>query len=380
MTVRKREYEDKRGQQIWDYDFWHNGQRHRKAGFASKAEAQIAETKAKQLVYSGRPVLRPSTFADLAMPFLEHRKGRVAQNTWLRDERRMPTMIAFFGAKKLYVITSADVNRYVDLRIKAGMSARTINLEVNLLSSMFQYAISERYAYENPLKQVKRLKTVQVDQPIPSNEQLRALIDASFKTETGLELATWIIFRGYTGTRPAESFFAEWRDIDFANGLVMIRPKVGNPLKKGAMRAVPMHSELKSALLQWRAAWEQRFSGRKKPPHDWVFFSPRLPERRCQRFEKTYPRAQRLAGLTEHMTSHCLRHFFISRAVEAGINFLVIAKWVGHSSTKMIEQVYAHLSPQFKDGEMKKLQLGLGSGNGSTGAVRSEKSVDSSAA
>ena len=62
------------------------------------------------------------------------------------------------------------------------------------------------------------------------------------------------------------------------------------------------------------------------------------------------------------MTSHCLRHFFISKAVEAGINSLTIANWVGHSSTKMIEQVYAHLSPEFKNGEMNKLQLGLGNG------------------
>ncbi|MDA0577301.1 MAG: site-specific integrase, partial [Verrucomicrobia bacterium] len=220
---------------------------------------------------------------------------------------------------------------------------------------------------------------VQVDQPIPTNEQFSALLEAALKTEAGLQLATWIIFRGYTGTRPTESFYMEWRDIDFANGLVMVRPKEGNPLKNRKARAIPMHSELRTALLQWRSAWEELFAGRRKPPHDWVFVTPRHPERRCQRFEKTYPRAQRLAGLTVHMTSHCLRHFFISRAVEAGVNFLAIANWVGHSSTKMIEQVYAHLSPQFKEGEMKKLQLGLGGGNGNAGAVVSEKSVDSGA-
>jgi len=36
------------------------------------------------------------------------------------------------------------------------------------------------------------------------------------------------------------------------------------------------------------------------------------------------------------------------------INFLIITKWVGHSSTKMIEQVHAHLSPEFKNNEMHK--------------------------
>jgi hypothetical protein len=37
---------------------------------------------------------------------------------------------------------------------------------------------------------------------------------------------------------------------------------------------------------------------------------------------------------------------------------------LGRSSTKMIEQVYAHLSPEFKQSEMKKTQLGMGNGNG----------------
>jgi len=90
--------------------------------------------------------------------------------------------------------------------------------------------------------------------------------------------------------------------------------------------------------------------------------------------------------MTEHMTSHCLRHFFISKCVEAGVNFLTIAQWVGHSSIKMIQEVYAHLSPEFKNSEMQKLQLGIGNGNANRAADVSgnppapEKKVDSGGA
>lgn len=35
----------------------------------------------------------------------------------------------------------------------------------------------------------------------------------------------------------------------------------------------------------------------------------------------------------------------------------------------MIEQVYAHLSPEFKINEMSKLQLGLGTGNDNQAAM-----------
>lgn len=121
-----------------------------------------------------------------------------------------------------------------------------------------------------------------------------------------------------------------------------------------------MHPELKTALLEWKKHQDTIFP--EKRPHNWVFIHPRHPLVRAKGFRKTYLKAQKLAGLTEHMTSHCLRHFFISKAVESGVNFLVIAKWVGHSTTRMIEQVYAHLSPGFKNGEMQKIQLGLGNG------------------
>jgi len=93
-----------------------------------------------------------------------------------------------------------------------------------------------------------------------------------------------------------------------------------------------------------------------------------------------------LANLPEHLTSHSLRHFFISQCVQSGINFLTIAQWVGHSSIKMIQEVYAHLSPEFKNGEMQKLQLGIGQGNAPRAADRNEnepapeKKVDSEGA
>jgi integrase len=364
MTIRKREYKNRQNLQIWDYDFWFNNVRYRKAGFGSKAEAEIAETRAKQLVYSGKRTLRPSIFADIVEPFLEYRRGRVSPKTQNNDRNRINTMLSSLGEKKLALITVADIEKFISQRCKEGKAARTVNLAINLLSSIFQYAVAHGYAYENPVKQIKRLRTVQVEQAMPTNEQFLALVDAAHKTEVGLEFATWIIFRGYTGTRPTESYYMEWRDIDFNRNQVFIRPKEGNTLKNGKVRVLPLHPELKVALLKWKTDWDKAFDGKKKP-HDWIFFNPRFPNRRCGRFEKSYPQAQKLANLPEHLTSHSLRHFFISQCVQSGINFLTIAQWVGHSSIKMIQEVYAHLSPDFKNSEMQKLQLGIGQGNAS---------------
>ena len=52
------------------------------------------------------------------------------------------------------------------------------------------------------------------------------------------------------------------------------------------------------------------------------------------------------------------RHYFISNAVMSGVDLLTIAKWVGHSSTKMIEETYGHLSPEYRARQMLKVNVG----------------------
>lgn len=44
------------------------------------------------------------------------------------------------------------------------------------------------------------------------------------------------------------------------------------------------------------------------------------------------------------ITTHIFRHTFITRMVENGVDLKLIAEHVGHSSTKMIEDVYLHFT------------------------------------
>jgi integrase len=124
-----------------------------------------------------------------------------------------------------------------------------------------------------------------------------------------------------------------------------------------------MHPELKPILLNWKQEWEEIFKARSKrhpdepsPPHDWVFFNPRNQDERANSFFKCFYQAREKAGLPE-MTRHTLRHYFISQCVMSGIEFFTIAKWVGHTNTKMIEEVYGHLDPSFRRSQMAKLRV-----------------------
>ena len=58
---------------------------------------------------------------------------------------------------------------------------------------------------------------------------------------------------------------------------------------------------------------------------------------------KALETACRVAGLP-HFSHHCLRHFFVSNAIEKGIDFKTIANWIGHTDGGLlVAKTYGHL-------------------------------------
>lgn len=55
-------------------------------------------------------------------------------------------------------------------------------------------------------------------------------------------------------------------------------------------------------------------------------------------------RAADRAGIKKRVYTHLLRHSFVTNALRAGMSPLLVAKIAGHSSLRMIERVYSHLT------------------------------------
>ena len=256
------------------------------------------------------------------------------------------------------------------MRKNKGLAPRSINLDLTFLCSFFKYAIQNGATDNNPAREVDAMKVVRTEKWIPTKEELQRFVDCAAETPSAKVIVPWIWFRAYTGTRPSESVFMEWDDIDFENDRIHIRPKNGNELKNGKFRVVDMHPELKPILLAWKEEWqrihdrwmhreraETRRRGRKLlPDHQWVFINPRRHGERAKGCHKAFYQARGDAGLSQ-MTSHTLRHYFISQCVMSGINLFTIAKWVGHANTLMIQETYGHLDSDFRREQMKMLRV-----------------------
>lgn len=374
MSVYKRDYKkeyDKKsdGSGSWAYSFSFRKFRYRAAGFDSKKEAMFAEDMARKKVVLEGKILKPfqaMEFMALGEAVLHQREMTCSPNTVACERHKLKALGKYFGGMDVHRITIADINAFIDQRKREDIANRTVNMCLNLLRVMFKRAIQYHYATHNPLDEVKNLKEVLHDRPILSMTEFRRLLDESAKLEgeqqDAEQLGIWLRVRGFTGVRPSEAVFLEWRDINWERNLIIVRPKSGpkacdkNQLKDGEFRAIPIHQDLKLALIRWKESWE-RIQTEHGHKHDWIFFHPKFPEQRALGFRRSFEAACKNAGL-QGVRSYDFRHFFISEAVMAGCELMVIAKWAGHGSVRMIEKVYGHLSPKYHADQIAKIQFG----------------------
>jgi integrase len=60
------------------------------------------------------------------------------------------------------------------------------------------------------------------------------------------------------------------------------------------------------------------------------------------------------AGIVPPIGLHQLRHTYASLAVMNGTPLMVVAKALGYSDTRMVEQHYGHLAPSYIADEIRK--------------------------
>lgn len=147
----------------------------------------------------------------------------------------------------------------------------------------------------------------------------------------------WLmLFYMYTGTRRNEALTLEWQDINTADKLLLIR----GTKTADSFRYIPLSEELQRILQGQKAQNE------KEDYHGERVF-PYLPETVSRNFKK-------LCG-GHHL--HELRHTFITRCAESGINITVCQQLVGHSTPALTLSVYTHVMDDFKRKEAAKFTL-----------------------
>ena len=300
------------------------------------------------------PVLRRTPkFADYVKQYFdyyEQAKDSKRPRTLETERVHLRSWEAHLGHVRLDLINPAMINAYIAARQGGGVTGRTVNLAVTILRNVLNRAIDDGWIKSLPTQNLRPLKWTPRKRELFSLEQILDLCEAAPKvSKNGAQVVDYIKLLAFCGSRMSETFRLKWSDVDWTNRQLTIG--ADGQSKNHKARVVDFNSKLEAHLKEMQT--------RKAPESDWIFPSPQRGEqdRAAKSFRETLLAARREAKLPTFGFHDC-RHYYISMCVMAGIDYMTIARWVGHQDGGiLIGKVYGHLSDEHARKQAERLNF-----------------------
>jgi len=256
--------------------------------------------------------------------------GAVQRGYEGRVSYRVKALIAQFGDYRIDQLTPDVVVKWRTARLKAKVSAGTINRDVDELKSILAKGVP-RYYVDSPLRRMPRLKAAPATATTLSPEHEKTILE-------GLDPEDKAIFLVALDSlvRLGDVLALKWEDV--AGGMARVRYS-----KSGKAYAVPLSKRAQAAVEALRPA--------QVDPQGWVFVSAcetsasekqrtdsyiaRL-RRLCKKLNVPYGR--RKGGVTFHAAT---RHTGATRLVEAGVDLRTVQEIGGWATMAMLSR-YVH--------------------------------------
>jgi integrase len=362
-------YRPTKDSKVWWYDFIFEGQRVREsAKTRSKTLAKDAErARHRELEESYNGIKRRDRarlFSLAADEWLVLKSFTLAPSSQRIERDNLKHLRPHFGKRLVTDIQAKDVSRYQQVRLVEGAAAKTINLEIGTLR-----AILRRHRVWAEIQLDVRMLPALDDVGYAINpEEEAALLSACLKSRCRC-LYVAVMLALNTGMRYSEIRLLQWKQVDFTAKVLTVG-KSKSPTGTG--RAIPLNNRILSVFELWAA----QFPGR-QPAH---FVFPREkygaageedsfgfsagpvvyntdPARPIGDWKEAWEKAKKragaiLSGKTEEEESepikcrfHDLRHTAVTRLLEAGIPYPVVASMMGWSAATAIRMAkrYGHI-------------------------------------
>jgi len=270
--------------------------------------------------------------------------------------------------KPLKAITPELIKEMQGDWVKAGLAKRTVNRDLQRLSSVLSQAVVDKIILHHPLKgggvkplkydkkKVPRFLKPQEEEALRSalfnrEERMRAerasfldnkTISQTRKVLPRLEgdyfdyLRVMVLLALNCGMRRSELFNLRWADVNFTANMITVEGEDnedGDGSKSSQSRPIPLNTEALRVLTGWH---------KRHPNADGLVF-PSAGGERFNNVNKSWGAVRKEANLN-NFNFHHLRHTFASHLVQKGVPLNTVRELMGHSdiSTTMI---YAHLAP-----------------------------------
>ncbi|MDO8576553.1 MAG: tyrosine-type recombinase/integrase [bacterium] len=325
----------------WWVDFMFDYTRYRKRSPEnSRAGAKAYEALLQQKLARGAPIDKIGNGAQQGQTFAEFTRRwfdeYVVPNNKQQEQRMKKyilrsALIPFFGKIPLGQITTHHVEQYKAQALKKGVSKKTVNNRLAVLSKCLNSAY-EWLQLPGALPKIKWLKC-----PPPPTNYLSADECELLLSNAGGVVREVMLVALRTGMRQGEIRGLQWSSIDWENRSITVRHSLNDRIKKlespknNRERHIPMDIDVYEALF------------RRKKDTGYVFLAEGNTPFDSQRIIRQLNKVREKAGLRK-FTWHSLRHTFASHLAMKGAPLHVVQALLGHSTIIMTMR-YAHVAP-----------------------------------
>lgn len=298
------------------------------------------------------------TLIDIIRQTVEdkHNANITSATTYKRDIMTLNLIDGYnFSHKPICKITSNDLKEFLN-SIKSYANS-SIDKTYRFLNNAFTKAVTKRYIYSNPLKEVIKPKS---DIPTKKVEALtidqqEKLVKVLNNQELNHEYRNIISLMLLTGMRIGEILAIDVkRDIDLINDELNIKVTLtrdendhvvlGNQGKTAnSSRTIKIIPDVRIILEVILSKWKtSKYNLLFWDYEDDKFITPNEVNCYLSRINKKY-------DIAPHIHNHMLRHTYATRCIESGMSAVVLSKKLGHKDISVTLNTYTSVFAKFED-------------------------------
>ena len=301
----------------------------------------------KILTRSGVNVCSEETFGHLAQMWFDLYKKPYLREKSLEMIRYVLNqhILPVIGDFRLQDITPMQIQS-----IMAGLGKKSYSLQSKVLinlRSIFKVAQENGLIVRSPVTAMIKPAGKKPQEKValtPQESKMLVMLVKNHRAKTFLLIAL------HTGLRRGEILALRWDDIDFVRKVIHVR-RNANLLRTGTKISDELKTNAGRRDVPLTAALEAHLQMEKERSHSRYIIAMKNHQPLTQSAYKSMWRLIERELPEKHVTAHILRHTYITRLFEAGLDLKEIQYIAGHSSLDMTLGVYTHFDRASREKE-----------------------------
>ena len=284
--------------------------------FLAKAERDAFEAHT-----TGRPAPNSGashSVADALQQYVSLGGSDLSDATWKMVGVKSGQLLRLLGGHEVTALTIDHLQGYIETRLGEGAARETIRKELSVLRQALKLAHERGKLRHDPRLLFPRFRV----RYIPRERHLTPEEAEALFQHLPEERRLWVLLAVLLGPRLSEVERADWRDVDLAGGWFRVRGTKTLLAHRRVPIPAPLRPHLEAAqrpsgpiVGRWRNSWRDL-------------------ARACRRAD------------IERVSANDLRRTFASWMKQGGEDSAVVARLLGHSSTRMVDLVYGKLNDE----------------------------------